>query len=220
MVTLCGFAISNYYNKVKLQLLEKGVPFAEELNWATKDESTLSASPLGKVPFLRAEDGTTLCESQVIVEYIEDLYPVPPLMPADPLQRAKIRELVQFLELHLELVARRVYGQAFFGGKAEQSVIDATRKELERNVKAFARLTRYSPFIGGDMFTVADCAAIVSLPLISSAAKAVWGDDPLAATPARDYLKRMGERSSVQKVNADRKACLELRAKLAAEKKA
>ena len=99
-------------------------------------------------------------------------------------------------------------------------MIDATRKELERSVKAFARLTRYSPFIGGDMFTVADCAAIVSLPLISSAAKAVWGDDPLAATPARDYLKRMGERSSVQKVNADRKACLELRAKLAAEKKA
>jgi glutathione S-transferase len=219
MVTLCGFAISNYYNKVKIQLLEKGVPFQEELNWASKDEATLSASPLGKVPFLRAEDGTTLCESQVIVEYIEDLYPVPPLMPSDPLQRAKIRELTQFLELHLELVARRVYGQAFFGGKVEQSVIDATRKELERNVKAFSRLTKYAPFIGGDMFTVADCAAIVSLPLVSSAAKAVWGDDPLAGTPARDYIKRMGERPSVQKVNADRKACVELRAKMAAEKK-
>jgi glutathione S-transferase len=220
MVTLCGFAVSNYYNKVKIQLLEKGVPFQEELNWATKDAATLAASPLGKVPFLRTDDGTTLCESQVIVEYIEDLHPVPPLMPSDPAQRAKIRELTQFLELHLELVARRVYGQAFFGGQVEQSVIDATRKELTRNVAAFARLTKYSPFIGGDMFTVADCAAIVSLPLVSSAAKAVWGEDPLADTPARDYVKRMSERPSVQKVNADRKACLELRAKMAAEKKA
>jgi glutathione S-transferase len=219
MLTLCGFAVSNYYNKVKLALLEKGVPFQEELNWAAKDEATLAASPLGKVPFLRAEDGTPLCESQVIMEYIEELHPTPPLMPADPLQRAKVRELAQFVDLHLELVARRVYGQAFFGGKVEQPVIDATRKELERNAKAFARLTKYSPYIAGDRFTIADCAAIVSLPLVSSAAKAVWGDDPLADTPAREYVKRMSERPSVQKVNADRKVCLELRAKMASDKK-
>ena len=37
MVKLVGFAVSNYYNKVKLAMLEKGVEFTEELNWATKD---------------------------------------------------------------------------------------------------------------------------------------------------------------------------------------
>lgn len=216
-ITLCGFAVSNYYNKVKLALLEKGVPFQEELNWATKDEATLAASPLGKVPFVRTEHGP-ISESQVIMEYIEDRYPEHPLMPADPFKRAKVRELTQYLELHLELVARRLYPQAFFGGKVEQSVIDATRKELERNVAAFSRLASYSPFIAGDQFTVADCAAIVSLPLISGAAKVVWGEDPLAATPARDYLKRMGERPHVQRVMADRKANIELRAQMAAKK--
>jgi glutathione S-transferase len=216
-ITLCGFAVSNYYNKVKLALLEKGVDFQEELNWATKDEATLAASPLGKVPFVRTEHGP-ISESQVIMEYIEDRYPTHPLMPADPYQRAKVREIVQYLELHLELVARRLYPQAFFGGKVEQSVIDATRKELERNVAAFSKLATFSPFMAGDAFTVADCAAIVSLPLISGAAKVVWGEDPLAATPARDYLKRMGERPHVQRVMADRKANVELRAQMAAKK--
>jgi glutathione S-transferase len=217
MLTLVGFAVSNYYNKVKIQLLEKGVPFEEELNWASKDEATLACSPLGKVPFVRTPQGA-LCESQVIAEYIEDAYPQHPLMPADPFARAKVRELTTFLELHLELVARRLYPQAYFGGKLEQSVIDATRKELERNVAAFAKLAKWSPYIAGDAFTVADCAAIVHLPLVSGASKAVWGEDVLAATPARDYVKRMGERASVQKVNADRKANLELRAQMAAKK--
>ena len=216
MLTLVGFAVSNYYNKVKIQLLEKGVPFEEELNWASKDEATLACSPLGKVPFVRTPQGA-LCESQVIVEYVEDAHPRPALMPSDPFARAKVRELTAFLELHLELVARRLYPQAYFGGKLEQATIDATRKELERNVAAFARLAKWSPFVAGDAFTVADCAAIVHLPLISGATKAVWGEDVLAATPARDYLKRMGERESVRKVNADRKANLELRARMAAK---
>ncbi len=47
------------------------MPFEEELNWASKDEATLSASPLGKVPFMRVPEGS-LCESQVLLEYIED----------------------------------------------------------------------------------------------------------------------------------------------------
>jgi glutathione S-transferase len=217
MLTLVGFAVSNYYNKVKIQLLEKGVAFEEELNWAAKDEATLACSPLGKVPFVRTAHGA-LCESQVIAEYVEDAYPQSPLMPSDPFARAKVRELTALLELHLELVARRLYPQAYFGARLEQALIEATRKELERNVAAFARLAKWSPFIAGDAFTVADCAAIVHLPLISGATKAVWGEDVLAGTPAREYVKRMGERPSVQKVNADRKANLELRAQMAAKR--
>lgn len=218
MITLVGFAVSNYYNKVKIALLEKGVPFDEELNWASKDEATLACSPLGKVPFVKTPQGS-LCESQVIMEYVEDANPgTSPLLPADAFARAKVRELVTFMELHLELVARRLYPQAYFGGKLEQPVIDATRKELERNVAAFAKLAAWSPYIAGDAFTMADCAAIVHLPLISGATRAVWGEDVLAATPARDYVKRMGERASVQRVNADRKANLELRAQMAARK--
>ncbi|KAA0217924.1 MAG: glutathione S-transferase [Lautropia sp.] len=216
MLVLAGFAVSNYYNKVKLAMLEKGVAFTEELNWASKDEPTLEASPLGKVPFLRTPQGT-LCESQVILEYLEDAYPQVPLLPVDPFERAKVRELVAFTELHLELVARRVYAQAFFGGTVSQGTIDATRRDLERGVAAFARLARFAPFLAGDRFTMADCVAVVHLPVISMAGKAIWGEDPLAALPVRDYVKRLGERPTVQKVNADRKANTELLAKTRAK---
>lgn len=216
MLVLAGFAVSNYYNKVKLAMLEKGVAFTEELNWASKDEPTLEASPLGKVPFLRTPQGT-LCESQVILEYLEDAYPQVPLLPADPFERAKVRELVAFTELHLELVARRVYAQAFFGGTVSQGTIDATRRDLERGVAAFARLAKFAPFLAGDRFTMADCVAVVHLPVISMAGKAIWGEDPLAALPVRDYVKRLGERPTVQKVNADRKAHTELLAKMRAK---
>jgi glutathione S-transferase len=212
MITLCGFALSNYYNKVKIALLEKGLPFAEELNRATKDEATLADSPLGKVPFIRTPRGA-LSESQAIIEYIEDLQPEPPLLPADPFARAKVREVATYLELHLELVARRLYPQAYFGGKVDEAVIAATRKELERNVAAFMRLAKFSPYVAGDTFTMADCAAVVHLPLISGAAKAVWGEDPLAGTPARDYVRRLAERPSIARVNADRKAWIEAQAK-------
>lgn len=82
---LCGFSASNYYNKVKLQLLEKGVPFEEELVWTgLKNNPALSErSPLGKVPFIETPQGVIL-ESSPCCEYIEDAYPANPLIPADP----------------------------------------------------------------------------------------------------------------------------------------
>ena len=207
MITLCGFAVSNYYNKVKLALLEKGVPFNEELAWL--GETDPEASPLGKVPYLKTPQGG-LSESTVMLEYIEAAHPEHPLLPTDPFEAAKVRELVRYLELHLELVARNLYPEAFFGGKVSDNTKEKTRQQLEKNIAAFARLARFSPFIAGSKFTLADCAAAVHLPLISAATKIVYGEDLLATLPVRDYLKRLGERPTVQKVNADRKANNEL----------
>jgi glutathione S-transferase len=89
-------------------------------------------------------------------------------------------------------------------------VKEKTAAQLEKNVAAFAQLTKFSPFIAGDSLTLADCAAVTHLPLISGATKLVYGKDFLAELPARDYLKMMGERPHMQKVNADRKANMEL----------
>jgi len=112
MIKLGGFSASNYYNKVKLQLLEKEIPFEESLQWPGGDAAVRSNSPLGKIPFLLTEQGA-LCESQVICDWVEASFPKPALMPTDPFDAAKVRELIVFLELHLELVARRLYPQAF-----------------------------------------------------------------------------------------------------------
>ena len=216
MLTLCGFAASNYYNKVKLALLEKGVAFEEELAWV--GETDRSASPLGKVPYLKTEHGP-LSESTVLLEYIEDQFPDTPLMPAVAFHQAQVRELLRYIELHLELVARNLYPEAFFGGKISDGAKEKTGQQLEKNVAAFAQLAKFSPFIAGDQFTLADCAAVVHLPLVSSATKIIYGRDFLAELPVRDYLKRVGERPTVQRVNADRKTNTELmmqRAKAAA----
>jgi glutathione S-transferase len=131
-------------------------------------------------------------------------------MPAEPFAAAKVRELVTFLELHLELVARNLYPEAFFGGKVSDSAKEKTGAQLEKNIAAFARLAQFSPFVAGNALTLADCAAVVHLPLVSGATKLIYGRDFLAELPVRDYMKFMGERASLQQVNADRKANMEL----------
>ena len=208
MLVLCGSPVSNYYNKVKIALLEKGVPFTEELvKTGSKDEAVLSATPLGKIPFIRTEDGV-LCESQVILDYIERRYPNPPLLPADPFQAAKVHELITFVDLHLELVARELYPKAFFGGELSEANSARIQKLLTKNFAGFMRLAKFSPYVAGATFTQADCAAWASLPLVSMATRAVFGEDMLAAAGIdwKPYSKLINERASAQKVVADRKA--------------
>jgi len=204
MLTLCGFSASNYYNKVKLALLEKEVPFQEKLVWVDRSPALLEKSPLGKVPYFEIGD-KVLFESQVMLDYVEAAYPQKPLLPADAFEAARIRQLIQFIELHLELVARELYGEAFFGGKISDETKTRVQKLLKRHIAAFGRIAKFSPFIAGAEFTMADCAAIVHLPLIGMATKAIYGEDMMADYPVRDYMKLVGERPTVQKVTADRK---------------
>ncbi len=208
MITLCGICISNYYNKVKLALLEKGIPFQEQyVATGSKDEAVLSCSPLGKVPFIRTEQGA-LCESQAILDYLEALQPEPRLLPADPWAAAKVRELTTFIDLHLELVTRELYGKAFFGGEISEANAARVRRQLEKNIVAFKRLAKFSPYVAGDQFTQADCSAWVSLPLVAMATRIIYGEDLLAAAGIdwKGYGKLIGERASAQRVTADRKA--------------
>ena len=203
---LCGFAASNYYNQVKLQLLEKQVPFEEELVLTgTGAPALVERSPMAKVPFLDTGHGC-ISESIACAEYIEARYPQSPMLPADPLAAARVRELVLYIELHLELPARELYPQAYFGGKVSDETQERARRLLVRGVAGLARIARFSPFMAGEQFTLADCAAIVHLPVVAGAAKLVFGEDLLAALPVKDYLRAMGERPAVRKVNDDRKA--------------
>ena len=208
MLVLCGFSVSNYYNKVKLALFEKGVPFTEEtVKTGSNDEAVLEATPLGKIPFIRTAQGT-LCESQAILDYIEAAHPNPPLLPADPWQAAKVRELITFIDLHLELVARELYPKAFFGGDLSEANAARIRKLLTKNIAGFKRLAKFSPYVAGATFTQADCAAWTSLPIVSMATRGVYGEDLLSAGGVdwKPYVKLVGERPSAQRVTADRKA--------------
>lgn len=96
-------------------------------------------------------------------------------MPTDPWERAKVRELIQFLELHLERVARRLYPQAFFGGKVSQGTLDKTRPELERNIVAFGRLAKFGPFLAGERETVLQVSAERKLDVERAAREKSFG---------------------------------------------
>jgi glutathione S-transferase len=208
MLTLCGTPISNYYNKVKLALLEKGVPFTEErVPTGRTDEAVLSASPLGKIPFIRTTQGT-MCESQAILDWLEAAYPTPALLPAEPWAAAKVHELTTFIDLHLELVARDLYPKAFWGGEISEGNAARVRKLLVRNIAGFRRLAPFAPYVAGDSFTQADCAAYASLPLLSLSSKIVYGEDLLATGGVdwKPYSQLVGARPSAQRMVADRKA--------------
>lgn len=203
---LCGFSASNYYNQIKLQLLEKQVAFEEEdVRVGKADPALIARSPMGKVPFLDTPHGC-VSESLACAEYIEAAYPQVPLLPADPFAAAKVRELLVYIELHLELVARELYAEAFFGGKVSDETKERVRKLLVRGADGFGRIARFSPFVAGNTFTLADCAAVVHLPIVSGASKLIYGEDLLAALPVRDYMRAVGDRPAVRKVNEDRKA--------------
>ena len=215
MLKLCGFAVSNYYNKAKIALIEKGIPFEEELCTPKQEPALLARSPMGKVPFLQLEDGQTLSESQAILEYLEDAYPGKPLYPRDALARARNRELITHMELHLELPARRLYRAAFFGGPASDETRQQVKADLEKGVRTLMQLAKFSPWVAGAEFTAADCAAAAHLPLISLTSKTIYGADAYGehAERVKAYVKMAGERASVRKVNEDRKAYLAAREK-------
>jgi glutathione S-transferase len=209
MLRLCGFRISNYYNKVRIVLLEKGIEFEEDATQKPSQADGYPArSPMGKVPFLELDGGRRLSESQVICEYLEEAYPHKPLLPRDPYERAKVRELLMHIELHVELVARRLYGQVFFKrGNLSEEAHQAVQRDLNKGIRAFKALARFDPYIAGKELTLADCAAFVHLPLVSLATKLAYGRDFLEdVAQVKPCIRMLGERPAFHRVNEDRKA--------------
>jgi glutathione S-transferase len=210
MIKLCGFALSNYYNKVKFALLEHEIPFEEETVLASQDDAVLAHSPLGKVPFLITEHGS-LCESQAILEYLAACHPDKAIFSRDPWEAAKEREMMLFVDVHLELTARNLYKQAFFGGKVTDATKGRVEKLLTHHIRGFRRLAQFGPYLRGDTFGVADFSGFVHLPLVGLATQQVYGRDFLveAGIDWKSYWKMINTRPAAQRVTADRKAYMD-----------
>ena len=155
MITLHGFAASNYYNVVKYVLLYKDIAFEEHLIYSGGEE-WLSISPVGKIPAMTTQDGQHLSETTVICDYLEEVYPDRPLYPADPVARARVRQIMKVAELYLELPSRRLIAYAFSGKPAPQKALDDARHVTNRGIGAMNRLCQFSPYIAGADMTLAD----------------------------------------------------------------
>lgn len=205
MFKLYGSPFSNYHNKVKLALLEKGVAFEEIAAGPSQEADYLARCPTGKVPYFEV-DGERFCESQAALEYLEEVYPDHPLLPAEPLARARVRQTVQMLEQDVELVARRLLRHALFGAPLDEGVKAEVAAQLDRGLAAFARVAQFSPWLAGERFTMADCAAAVHIPLVTRLTQAVYQRDWFADLPVAAYLEHLKQRPAYQRVRDDLEA--------------
>src|SRR5580704_12806974 len=207
MLRLHGFSASNYYNVVKLALLEKGLAFDEVLTYIGADEQFqpeyLDKSPLGKVPCLETDEGF-ISESRCIIDYLDHAYPDRPLFPAGAFARAKLLELTQVIELYLELAARRLLPNLFGRTEPPASLANDVRQTVAKGTKALSRLARFDGYLVGDCFTAADVSAAVHLPTVRLILGSVLKEDPFAEVPGlAAYMTRMEARATVQRIRAD-----------------
>jgi glutathione S-transferase len=202
---LYGFPISNYYNMVKMVLLEKGMSFEEIIVRPSQDSEMLARSPMGKVPCLETQQGF-LTETSVIIDYLDDLGEGPSLYPDDPYERARVRELMRYLELYIELPARRLYGDAFFGSPADAELKQEVRKQLERGFEAFFRLAVFKPYVAGEQLTYADVYFYFCVGVATRAMKISLGWDAFNDLPGlRALMTLLGQRESIRQILADQK---------------
>jgi maleylpyruvate isomerase len=96
---LYGYALSSASYRVRIALALKQLPYTSIVKNLRSGEHRqpeyLNINLQGFVPALGLDDGAVLAQSVAIMEYLDEIYPDPPLLPAEPLQRARVRALTQ-----------------------------------------------------------------------------------------------------------------------------
>lgn len=205
MLKLYGFPLSNYFNMVKIILMEKGVDYEYVNTMPSQEDDYLSRSPMGKVPCIETEQGF-LSEASVIMEYLEDTAAGPSFLPSDPFAKAQVRELMKEMELYIELPARTCFPETFFGGKVTDEVKESAKANLQKGMACLKRNAKFSPYVAGNELTYADFFFMYSVNLANAVAKRLWKMDLLAELPAaQTLLQQLNERESAKQIAADQK---------------
>lgn len=206
MITLHGFAFSNYYNIVKHVLMHKEIPFEEALQFGGTD-AYLGISPVGKIPALTTEQGGHLSESSVCCDYLEEAYPDrAPLYPADPFARAQVRQVMRIAELYLELPSRRLLRFAFTNTEAPGDVKQEVREVTQRGIDAMNRLCVFDPYVLGGEMTMADIYLRYVLKVVAMGSDKLGWDiaAEIEGLPAWDAM--MAGSDIAKKIDADQDA--------------
>ncbi|WP_421134216.1 glutathione S-transferase family protein [Alteromonas sp. A079] len=202
MLKLYGFDVSNYYNMIKLAMALKGIEYETVMTYPNQTPDYLAISPTGKVPALQTEQGV-LVETNVILEYLDEIAPQSLLYPTEPFARAKVKELVKLIELYIELPARRCHTEAFWGVPVDENTKKEVKRALFNGVQALARAADFSPFIAGDTLTAADIMFLYSMDLAAPVAKKLFEVDLYEHAPESkalmETLKAMPEVAQIEK---------------------
>lgn len=205
-IKLYGIDQSNYYAILKAIMLEKGMAFEEVEVSPNQDSDYLTRSPMGKVPCIETEQGF-LTETGVIIDYLDALGEGASFYPADPFAKAKVRELMRHIELYLELPARRLYGEVFFGRPPQAEEREAVRKSLKRGFASLGTLASFDPYLAGDKITYADFYFRFTVGLATVVCRKALDWDAYNEVPnVRALIERLNQRDSIQRVMADQAA--------------
>ena len=138
-----------YVARVRIVLAEKGIDYeVVEIDLDDRPSWLYEKTPAGRVPVIEEDDGSPLAESAVILEFLEERYPEPPLLPADPADRAAVRLLIfRDGDLTAPYYALR---------RGEEGAAEKFDTTLGR----FDALLAEQPYLGGAEYGLADIALV------------------------------------------------------------
>ncbi|MDH3643719.1 MAG: glutathione S-transferase family protein [Gammaproteobacteria bacterium] len=207
-VTVYDHPLSPYGQKVKIALLEKGVPFEAPLPAAIGSGETsgefAAASPRGEVPALIDGD-VAVFDSSVILEYIEDRWPTPALLPDAPAERARVRMLEDTMDTHFEAITWGIAEIIHFGrapGALGESMLQRAADQLAGWYGWLEGELGDRSWFNGDEFGWGDVAVV---PFVNSAER--FGHEPAPDSRLCGWIEQVNARPSV-KVCADAAAAV------------
>ena len=190
--------LSSYAQRVKIALREKDIPFTveipQDLGSGRSGGAFKAANPRIEVPVL-IDGPHHIFDSTVIMEYIEERWPDPPLMPGDPAARAFARITEDVCDTHYEAVnwgfGEILWFKRAIGELAAKMKAEAARQTVVLQAWLTERLGA-SPWFGGETFGWADAAAA---PMVNRSVH--YGMGPDAGSPLAYWHARLRERPSV-----------------------
>ena len=189
-MTFFSDGTDHYSHRVRMVLAEKGVTVdTVEVDGNNKPEELLELNPYGAVPTLLDRD-LVLYESMVIMEYLDERFPHPPLLPVYPVARALSRLWMHRIQrdwcAHLDLL---------MVGKGRETVLTKARKSLRESLMAVSPIFAEKPFFMSDEFTLADCCVA---PILWRLPKVGIALPEKQCRPLLKYAERPFERDGFQ----------------------
>lgn len=189
-MTLFSDGSDQYSHRVRMVLAEKGVTVdIVEVDANHKTEELQELNPYGTVPTLLDRD-LVLYESTVIMEYLDERFPHPPLLPVYPVARALSRLYIHRIQqdwcVHLDLL---------LAGKGREATLTKARKNLRESLIASAPIFAEKPFFMNDEFTLVDCCVA---PVLWRLPLAGIELPPKQCRPLIKYGERLFERDGFQ----------------------
>jgi maleylpyruvate isomerase len=170
MMNLHGYFRSTAAWRVRIALALKGLPYDQTFHHLRRGEQRsldfLQLNPQGLVPALVVDAGDVLTQSLAIIEYLEETHPEPPLLPAAPLRRAKVRAFSQAIACDIHPVQNlRVLDRLRALGTEEAEVQAWARDIIDQGLTACERLIadEIGPFAFGESPGLADLCLIPQL---------------------------------------------------------